>query len=98
MAAHVSKNGQRSGGNDSATDGQAVQAVSQVHGVARTYNYDHDEQYKRRERQGPQVRVMTQTLDHQIRPELLHERDHQVSGILADRSQTYQNETDQRGR
>ena len=98
MAAHVSKDRQCSGGNDCAADGQSIQAIGQVHGITRSNDHQHDKQHERRKGQRPQMRIMAQAFDHQVRPELLHEWNHQVSGILADGSKRYQDEADEGGR
>ena len=83
MAADVGKHGERSGGDHRAADGQAVQTVGEVHGVAGSHNHEHHENHERQKRQRPELRIVPQAVDHQVGPELLEERHHQVGGVLS---------------
>ena len=63
MAADVSKNRKGPGGDDGAADGQTVQSVGEIHGIAGAHNHQHNENHERDEGQRPQMRVVHQALE-----------------------------------
>src|SRR4029077_8149246 len=83
VPAEVGENRERSGCNYSATDGEPVEAIGKVDGVARRDNHKHNKTDERQESQGPEVRVNRPSLDHQVRVELLDERHQQPGGVLS---------------
>ncbi len=82
VPADIGKNGERSGGDDGAADREPVEAVGKVHGIAGANNDERDKRNERQKRQRRQLAVM-QAADHQVRPEVLQERNNQAGGIQA---------------
>src|SRR4051812_31240748 len=74
----VGKHGECTDGYDGATYRQAVQAVSQIYGVRRTYHHKHHEKQERHIRQRPQIWMLQQNMNDQIRAEFLKERDNEL--------------------
>src|SRR5215472_6139518 len=95
VSAQIGQDGQGSGRDYGAADGQAIQAVSQVDGIARTHQHQHHEQYERSKRQKPQVRIMPESVNGEVGPELLEKRDHQMRRVLARGRQQYQHQAHQ---
>ena len=81
VAADVGKHRQRPRRDYGAANGQAVESVSQIDRVARTYNHQRDECDERKKCQRPKVRIPLQTLHHQIRSKLLDEGHDQLRRI-----------------
>ena len=50
VTAEVSENGERSGSNHCAADGEAIEAVGKIYGVARSDNHEHNESHEWQER------------------------------------------------
>jgi hypothetical protein len=71
MTTDVGEHRECAGGNYGAANGQAVEAVGKVHGIARADNDEHDKKHKGQKGQGPQVRIRGPFLNDKIRPELL---------------------------
>jgi len=82
MSTDVGQHGQRPGRDHGAANRQAVEAVGEVHGIARTDDDDHHEDQERNEGYRPKMRVL-QAADHQVRPEMLEKRHNQPRGVQA---------------
>ncbi len=95
VAADVSKDSQRSGSNDGASDGETVQAVGKIHRVARTHNHQHHKGHKRKKRQRPERRIVDQLLNHQVGMKLFDEGHHQLGRIGVARLHGNQRHRDQ---
>src|SRR5216684_4103694 len=78
VSADVGQHRQRSGGDDRASDGQSVEPVGEIHGVARSDDHQHHKQDKGGKSQPPERGAAAQRLNDQIGAELLHERNEQV--------------------
>src|SRR6266540_2510484 len=81
VSTDISQDREGTGGDDSAADGQPIQSVSQVHSIARPIQYEHDEEDKGKEGYRPEMRILLQMLDDQIRAELLEEGNDQLGRI-----------------
>src|SRR6266568_2677056 len=81
VAADVSKYGKSSRSDDGATDGEAVQTVSEIHGVRGTDNHQANKDEKRDKGQGPPIRRVHQRMNHEIRMKALCKRNHQLRRI-----------------
>ena len=60
MSADVGKHGESGGGNDGATDGEPVQSIGEVHGVARADDDQGDEENEGQKREYTEVGNRTQ--------------------------------------
>ena len=76
VAADIGEYGKRSRSDDGAADGQAVQTVSEIHGVRRTDNHQANKDEKRDKGQGPPVRRFHQRMNHEIRMNALGKGNH----------------------
>src|SRR6185369_16499938 len=83
VPAYVGKNGQSASCDYGAPDSQTVEAVGQVHGIAGSHDHKSDEDDEWQERDRPQVRIVEQRLEHQVRTQRLDERNDQVRGVQA---------------
>ena len=81
VAADIGKHRERRGGDDCAADGQAVQTIRQVHGIARTDNDQRHKENERNKRQDAEVRNCAQRMDEEVGAKALEERHHQVRGV-----------------
>ena len=97
MPADVGQHGQGPGGDHGAADRQAVEAVGEVHGVARSHDHDHHENQERQEGQRPKSGVQ-QAANHQVRTEVLEERHDQARGVQPVVLQGDQGEADRQSR
>src|ERR1700687_3246331 len=95
VAAEVGKNRERSGCDHSAADGEPVEAISEIDGIARSDNHKHNKTDERQEGQRPEVRMNRQSLDHQVRVELLEERHQQSGGVFSPVLQSDQRDRNQ---
>ena len=62
VAADVGQHGQRARCNHRAADGQAVESVGEIHGIARSHDHQRHEGHERQERQRPKMRDMRSRL------------------------------------
>ena len=70
-------------GDHHQTDRQAVQAVRDIHRVARSHHYQHEEQIERQKRQRISKRIPHQRVNQQVRLELFEKRHVQRRRISA---------------
>src|ERR1017187_1705188 len=83
VAAEVGEDGERSGGDHGATDGETVEAVGKIHGVAGPDNHDDNEDHEGQKGEGPQMRIRRPSLHYQVGPKLLKEWNQQAGGVLS---------------
>src|SRR5882762_72300 len=83
VPAEVGENRERSGRDHRTADGEPIETIGEIDGVARCDNHKHNKTDERQEGQRPEVRMNRQSLDHQVRVELLEERYQQSGGILS---------------
>src|SRR5687767_5946388 len=83
VAAHISEHCERAGRDHGATDGESIQAVCQVHGVAGSNNHEHYQDDEGNECEEPKMGIMQQLRHHQLGAEPLEERDDQSCRVLA---------------
>src|SRR6202521_5340459 len=95
VPAEVGENRERSGRNHRAANSEPVKTVGKIDGVARCDNHKHNKTDEWQEGQRPQVGMSCQSLDHQVRVELLEERHQQPGGILSAVLQSDQRDRDQ---
>ena len=83
VPAEVGENRERSGRDHRTANGEPVKTVGKIDGVARCDNHKHNKTDKRQEGQRPKVGMSCQSLDHQVRVELLEEWHQQSGGIFS---------------
>jgi hypothetical protein len=81
VSADVGEDGKRARGNHGAADSQPVESIGEVHGIAGKDNYEANEHHERQERDRPQVGVVQEGLDDEIRVEGFRKRNNQLRGI-----------------
>src|SRR5947209_7801830 len=83
MTADVSKHGQGSGGDYRAADGEAIEPVGKIHGIAGSNQHQHHESHEGQKSQRPKVRMGEKGGKDQIWLEVFEEWKNQVSRELA---------------
>ena len=83
VAADIGEHGERAGGDDGAADGEPVQAVRQVDGVAGTHEHKHDEDDERDEREPVHMRDDAHPVPDKVWTEVFGERNDQARGVKA---------------
>src|SRR5450631_414616 len=83
VATEVGENRKRSGSDHGTADGEPVQSVRKIHGVARSDNHKHNEGHERQEGQRPELGMNRPSLNHQVRVELLEEGNDQRGGVFS---------------
>src|SRR5437868_2616703 len=95
VPAEVGENRERSGRDHRTADCESVEAVGKIYGVARSNNHNHNKDHERQEGQRPEVGMNRQSLDHQVRVELLEERYQQSGGVFSAMLQNDQRDRNQ---
>ncbi len=83
VAADVGENSERACSDDCASDGEPVQAVSQIDCVAGPDDDQDDETDEWQKRQQTEMRNAPKRVNRQIRTEAFYERHHEMRGIAA---------------
>src|SRR5207247_5983090 len=78
MPAHIREHGQSSRGDDSTADGEAIQAIGEIHRIACPHDHQDDEPYKGKKCQRPKFRIARQPLTHKVRRKLLRSEERRV--------------------
>ena len=94
VAADVGKHGKSPRRNDRATNGEAVEAIGEIHGIRGTNNHQADKDEKWKKRHGPPIRSLHQGVNHEVGVNSLGKRNHQLRRVNVTRQQHEQRTAD----